>query len=299
MNITIKHVDAFTDTPLHGNPAGVVLHGEGLTDAMMLGIAQEMALSETAFLLPPTANGADVRLRWFTPVNEVPLCGHATVATFHAVAEEKLYGTADQARRDFRVETRSGILPVAVVRGSPGATIHFGLPIPAFQPGFQFRDEVLLMLNLNGRELDAALPIMVDRHLYVPVINRRVLFDLRPDFSAVFAIQRRHNMGGVCVFTTDVVDAGSAVHSRFYCPADGINEDPVTGSANGPLGAYLFEQGVVTAQGDSVSMVGEQGDAIGRGGRVKIALRLSAGKIAGVEISGRAVTVFTTQMRLR
>jgi len=180
-------------------------------------------LPETAFLLPPTANGADLRLRWFTPANEVPLCGHATVATFHAVAEERLHGTAEHARRDFRVETRSGILPVAVVQGSPGATIHFGLPVPSFQPGFQLRDEVLLMLKLNGRELDAVLPIMVDRYVYVPVINRRVLFDLTPDYSAIFAFQRRHNIGGVCVFTTDVVDAGSAVHSRFYSPSDGIN----------------------------------------------------------------------------
>jgi PhzF family phenazine biosynthesis protein len=308
MDITIKQVDAFTDSPLQGNPAAVVLHGEGLTDAMMQSIAQEMALSETAFLLPPTANGADLRLRWFTPGAEVPLCGHATVATFHAVAEERLHGTAEQARRAFRVETRSGILPVTVVQSAqgppgaqsgPGATVHFGLPVPHFQPAFQHRENILLALNLNARELDPSLPIVVDRYVYVPVLDRRTLFALKPDFSAIDAFQRRNNVGGICVFTTDVVDPGSAVHSRFFCPADGINEDPVTGSANGPLGVYLFEQGVVAAKGESLSMIGEQGDAIGRRGRVTISLRLAAGKVSAVEISGRAVTVFTTKMRLR
>jgi trans-2,3-dihydro-3-hydroxyanthranilate isomerase len=299
MTITIKHVDAFTDTPLQGNPAGVVLHGEGLTDAMMQGIASEMALSETAFLLPPTATGADVRLRWFTPVNEVRLCGHATVATFHAVAEERLHGTGGQARKALRVETRSGILPVAVDRDKDGTTVHFGLPLPRFRPGYQHRDAVLTILQLNGRELDPALPILVDDYLYVPVLDRRVLFGVHPDFSALDAFQRRHKIGGVCVFTTETVDRESAVHSRFFCPAEGINEDPVTGSANGPLGVYLFEQNLVRAQGESLSIIGEQGDAIGRRGRVKITLGLQSGKVSGLQISGRAVTVFTTEMRVR
>lgn len=299
MIISIKQVDAFTDTPLQGNPAAVVLHAEGLTDAMMQGIAQEMALSETAFLLPPTATGADLRLRWFTPANEVALCGHATVATFHAVAEERLHGTGEQARRNFRVETRSGILPVAVHKETSGTTVHFGLPVPNFRPGYQHRDAVLSMLKLNGRELDPVLPILLDAYLYVPVIDRRVLFAVNPDYTALDAFQRRHKIGGICLFTTDTVDRESAVHSRFFCPAEGINEDPVTGSANGPLGAYLYEQGLVKPQGDRVSLTGEQGDAIGRKGRVKITLEVAGGKVAKVEISGRAVTVFTTEMRLR
>jgi PhzF family phenazine biosynthesis protein len=276
-----------------------VLHAEGLTDAMMQGIAEEMALSETAFLLPPTATGADLRLRWFTPSNEVALCGHATIATFHAVSEEHLYGTGEQARRMFHVETRSGILPVAVQQGTGGATIHFGLPVAYFQQGHQHRDTVLSMLNLHGRELDPVLPILVDKHLYVPVVDRGVLFAVHPDYSAVDAFQRRHQIGGICLFTTDTVDRESAVHSRFFCPAEGINEDPVTGSANGPLGVYLFEQGLIKTQGGSVSIIGEQGDAIGRRGRVKITLEIAGGKVSKVEISGRAVTVFTTEMRVR
>jgi PhzF family phenazine biosynthesis protein len=299
MNITVKQIDAFTDVPMQGNPAGVVLHGEGLTDPMMQAIACEMAVSETAFLLPPTATGADVRLRWFTTTGEVPLCGHATVATFHAVAEERLFGTGEQTRRLLRVETRSGILPVAVAPEQQGTRIHLGLPLPRFRPGYQHRDAVLSMLHINGRELDPTLPIMEDHYLYVPVLDRRVLFGLHPDYSAVDAFQRRHQFGGVCVFTTDVVERESAVHSRFFCPAEGINEDPVTGSANGPLGVYLVEQGILRSQSENLSVVGEQGDAIGRRGRVRIGLGLSGGRVSKLEISGRAVTVFTTEMRIR
>jgi len=155
------------------------------------------------------------------------------------------------------------------------------------------------MLNLNGRELDPVLPILLEHYLYVPVIERRALFALRPDYSALDAFQRRHQIGGICVFTTDTVDRESAVHSRFFCPAEGINEDPVTGSANGPLGVYLFEQGLVKPQGESASIIGEQGDAIGRRGRVRITLEIAGGKVSQVEISGRAVTVFTTEMRVR
>jgi PhzF family phenazine biosynthesis protein len=297
--ISVKHVDAFTDAPMQGNPAGVVLRGDGLTDGMMQGIAAEMSLPETAFVLPPTATGADMRLRWFTPVNEVPLCGHATVAAFHAIAEEGLHGTGEHPCRAFRVETRSGILPVTVERDTAKTTVCFGLPLPHFRPGYHHRDAVLTMLQLNGRELDPTLPIMVDKYLYVPVLDRRVLFGLHPDMAGVDAFQRRHQIGGICVFTTDTVEKNSVMHSRFFCPADGVNEDVVTGSANGPLGVYLVEQGVVRTQTQNVAITGEQGDCLGRRGRVNVTLGVKAGKVVQVEISGRAVTMFTAEMRLR
>jgi PhzF family phenazine biosynthesis protein len=159
---------------------------------------QEIAqrwLSETAFLLPPTATGADLRLRWFTPASEVPLCGHATIATFNAVAEERLHGTGEQARKNFRVETRSGILPVLVERGTRGTTVHFGLPIPRFQPGHHHCDAVLAMLRLNGRDLHPALPILSDKYLYVPVVDRRYCSGAS-DFSAIDAFAHHHF--GIC-----------------------------------------------------------------------------------------------------
>ena len=92
MKISIRQVDTFTQLPLTGNPAGVVLGGEGLADKQMQMIAREMSVPETAFVLPPTIPDADLRIRWFTPTVEVPLCGHATVASFHVLAHDGLQG---------------------------------------------------------------------------------------------------------------------------------------------------------------------------------------------------------------
>jgi trans-2,3-dihydro-3-hydroxyanthranilate isomerase len=299
MQIGIKQVDAFTDIPLTGNPAGVVLHAEGLTDREMQAIAAEMALSETAFLLPPTSGDADVRLRWFTTTKEVPLCGHATIATFHAMAEEGEHGTDRAGETAFRVETRSGILPVCVDKGAAGITVHFGLLVAKFRPASVYTAEALRTLNLDAAALRKDLPVLADEYLYIPLTALRTLFDLHPDFTGMSAFLTKHNFGGICAFTTETVDAGSAVHSRFFAPSWGINEDPVTGSANGPLGVYLFERGIISAPAGEVTVIGEQGDAIGRRGRVAITVTGAGSKVTAVEIAGRAVTVFSTELRVR
>ena len=88
----IKHVDAFTTEQFSGNPAGVVLDARELNEKAMQNVARELNLSETAFILPPTVKSADIQIRWFTPAAEVPLCGHATIASFHALAESGMYG---------------------------------------------------------------------------------------------------------------------------------------------------------------------------------------------------------------
>ncbi|MDH3252028.1 MAG: PhzF family phenazine biosynthesis isomerase, partial [Ignavibacteria bacterium] len=112
----IRQVDAFTDVPHTGNPAGVVTRADGLTDVQMQSIAREMALSETVFVLSPTLPSADLRIRWFTPKCEVRLCGHATIAAFHALAEDGMSGMDRVGSHRFTVETLSGVLPVTVER---------------------------------------------------------------------------------------------------------------------------------------------------------------------------------------
>ena len=107
MKIRLKHIDAFTDTPLTGNPAGVVVNAEGLTDQQMQKVAFEVAASETAFILPAETPDAQLRIRWFTPTAEVPLCGHATVASFHALAEEGMFGMEKAGNYKFNLETKS------------------------------------------------------------------------------------------------------------------------------------------------------------------------------------------------
>ena len=296
MKVSVKKVDAFTETPLTGNPAGVLLDAAGLTPEQMQLIAREMAVSETAFVLPPSVSTADVRIRWFTPTVEDALCGHATIAAFHTLAEEGMYGMKGVGTFNFNLETKSGVLPVSVEKTRDGITTFLGLPLPEFTRAGQYKLDVMRILNLALEDFENRMPIVMDRYLFVPVRRLHTLFALRPNLFAMAQFLTNRNLHGVSVFTTETVDRGSAVHSRFFAPNDGINEDPVTGSANGPLGVYLFERGEVEPSGEKVTLVGEQGDAIGRRGRVLIKLTTAADRVLTIQVGGRAVVVLEGEL---
>lgn len=296
MKISIKQVDAFTETPLTGNPAGVVIGGEGLSERQMQMIAREMSVPETAFILPPTVPGAQLRIRWFTPTVEIPLCGHATVASFHALAEDGKYGMENPGSYAFSLETKSGVLPVSVEKTRDGIDVLFGLTLPEFVRAGQYKLDVMRILNITLEEFENRMPIVVTNYLYVPIRRLHTIFSMKPNFFAMSQFLSNRNLSGLCVFTTETVDKGSHVHSRFFAPTVGINEDPVTGSANGPLGAYLFERGEVEPVGGAVTIIGEQGDVIGRKGRVTIKLAVQGTQVTSVQIGGRAVTVVEGEM---
>src|SRR5262249_637685 len=116
--IRIKHINAFTTRPFRGNPAAVVTRADALTEGQMQRIAREMNLAETAFVLKPSRPPADLTLRWFTPTTEVNFCGHGTIASFHALAEERRFRMGRPGQYSFKLETRSGVLPVSVRKGS-------------------------------------------------------------------------------------------------------------------------------------------------------------------------------------
>jgi PhzF family phenazine biosynthesis protein len=294
--IAIKQVDAFTETPLTGNPAGVVLNADGLSDQQMQVIAREMSVPETAFILSATTPSADLRIRWFSPQTEVPLCGHGTIASFHALAEEEMAGMVGRGRFSFNVETHSGILPVSVEKGVDGVDVLFGLNVPEFTRAGQHKLDVMRILNITLEEFENRRPIVAADYLYVPIRRLHSIFAMRPNFFAMSQFLTNRNLRGLCVFTTETVDRKSSVHSRFFAPTIGINEDPVTGSANGPLGVYLFEQGDIEPGGESVTIIGEQGDAISRKGRVLIQLAIRGTEVTGVRIGGRATTILDGTM---
>ena len=289
--VRLKQLDAFTDHPFAGNPAGVVLDAAGLTDESMQSVAREVNASETAFLLPPTTPAADIRIRWFTPAVEVGLCGHATIASFVALAEEQLYGMTGAGTFGFRLETKSGILPVEVRTSPPDVTVFFGLPVPEFERAGQWKLDLMQMLGVQSEDFEGRLPMVTAGYLYVPFRRLHVLFSMKPNFPALRQFLTNRRLGGLCVFTTETVDRSSAVHSRFFAPHLGIDEDPVTGSANGPLGVYLFERGLVEAPEGVLRIIGEQGDVIRRPGRVQIEIRIEEKRVTAVRIGGQAVTV--------
>jgi len=302
----VKHVDAFTTHPFAGNPAGVVVDARGLSENEMQLLAREKNLPETAFVLPPTVKGADLQIRWFTPSVEIALCGHATVASFHALAEEGMEGMSTQGQHYFKLQTKSGILSIRVEKNFQGTTVEFELPVPRFRRMNSLPAPVMKALGITATDIDKRFPVVLAEDLFVPLKKLKRLQSMTPDFAALKRATIKEKTRGLCLFTLETVEKTSAVHSRFFAPGVGINEDPVTGSANGPLGAYLCQ--FVQAKGVSfvsrqlpdgrLEMIGEQGFAIDRPGHVKIRVGCDGKKVRGVSIAGEAITVMNSIVTL-
>jgi PhzF family phenazine biosynthesis protein len=257
-NVDFFIVNAFTDHPFKGNPAGVVLDADDLPAATMQRIAAELKCSETAFVTPGTA--ADVNLRFFSPACEVDLCGHATVAAFHAMAATGLVRPGT-----FTMGTRAGILSIEV----GDSFVFMAQTPPQFKDVFLDKDDLAGALGVRPSSI-ADHPIeAVSTGLFslnVPIRERAAMQKMRPDPAKVRALCERVDVGSVFPFTFETVLPESFVHCRCFAPRLGVNEDPVTGTANGALGAYLYKHGLV----DGPRYRAEQGFELGRDGIVVV-----------------------------
>jgi PhzF family phenazine biosynthesis protein len=292
-----KKIDAFTDRAYTGNPAAVVMVADGLQDDEMQLIAREMNLSETAFLFSPTDKTYDLNLRWMTPAVEVDLCGHATIAAFHALAELGLYGLDAAGDHSFRVKTKSGVLPIHVYRDEKIIRVTMGLPVPTFEKYGGQKSDLCNAFSVPMELLDNSLPIWKanNGYVFIPFINREPLLKMKPDSEALKNLSAKHSVTAFCAFTTDTKYQTSAAHSRFFAPLWGVDEDPVTGSAQGPLACYLYQNGRVRGNG-KIPVTLEQGYEIARGGRVWAELTVEGDNIVELTISGYAVTVMDGQL---
>ena len=256
MTVKIYQVDAFTSTPFGGNPAGVCILQGPVPEEWMRNVAREMNLSETAFLLPQ-ADGYN--LRWFTPAVEVDLCGHATLASAHILWETGLLLPGQEAR----FYTRSGLLTAC----KAGSWIEMNFPAKPERPAKQ-------PAGLEDALGVKAKYIGVNQFDYLVVLeSEEAVRELAPDISRLESLPVR----GIIV-TSQAQTAGFDFVSRFFAPAVGIAEDPVTGSAHCCLAPYWSKQL------GKMEMTAYQ--ASSRGGIVKV--------LAGddrVILSGQACTV--------
>ena len=290
-------VDAFTTKPLTGNAAAVVVDADDLDPVIMQRIAREMNVSETAFVLQSTQ--ADWRLRWWTPTVEVPLCGHATVAACHALVEMgrvRVPGT-------YTIETAAGLLAVELEASDVApCRVWLDIPIPDWRASNLLPVAIANALQLDEDRLVAELmPMRGGDYMYIAVQSVADVLSLKPDFNALELLSATHDITGWVIFALDGISAESAVHLRFFAPALGIKEDPVTGSAQGPLGALLAGAGLLApnqADGFRLSYQAEQGDALSRPGRVLVDVTLDAeGVPVRSRIGGVAVTVLRGEFR--
>lgn len=293
--VRIFQVDAFTDTRFSGNPAGVVLHAELLTDAQMQAIARELNNGDTAFVLPPAASDHDIGVRFFTPRKEAPFVGHATLAVHTVLAR-----TAPLPSR--RQHGRTGIVEVRALPDSGGFSIRQPAPPLGRTLAAAELDHVLSLLGLAHDQLDPACPPRIagaaSTRLLLGVRDGNTLDAMRPQQAALAALSPQLGAQGYFVFTRNSRVAGCATEARMFCPALGIDEDPVSGNAHAMLGVYLVEHALVTSQGAVATFTGAQGMHVGRPGRVAVTVELDAGRPVAASIAGQAVVVFEAELRL-
>jgi PhzF family phenazine biosynthesis protein len=288
--LPFKQVDVFTQKPFLGNPVAVAIGAEGLVTEEMQRIAAWTNLSETTFVLPPSSERADYHLRIFTPKQELPFAGHPTVGSAHAVMES---GFAAPRSGKLHQECLAGLIELTIEETEIGKLILVQAPKP----------KVSLLTENTNRLLTTGLgaacdssnpPLRVDVGVVWLVVNMGdagVVATLKPDLDTLLEVSTETQAVGVTVFGRSN-DGHSALHVRSFAPALGVPEDPVCGSGNASVAAFLTHSGIVEQYGTEYAA--RQGTQVGRDGRV--AVRIDG---QSIQIGGYAVTCVDGSLRVR
>lgn len=286
--VRVFHYDAFSSKPNKGNPAGVVLDADGLTEKEMQDIAMKVGFNETSF--PMESDIADLRIRYFTPGHEMNLCGHATMATIHAL---KTRGLLD--KDELMIETGAGILPIKIhATAGPDIYITMKQAAPQFEAFNGDKAGLASSLGLDIEDLESELPIVYGSTglwtLLVPVKERSSFKRMKANNSLFPQLLKEMPRASVHPFCLETYDNDAHMHARhFSSPFSGTLEDPVTGTASGVMGAY-YAKYIKDDLEDEVQLLIEQGHEIGKDGRVHVTATKNDGTY-DIEITGNAVYV--------
>ncbi len=294
----VHQIDAFTRVKFTGNPAGVVLDADALTDAQMLAIARELNNADTAFVLKADGPDHDLRVRFFTPRTEAAFVGHASVAA-HYVLSSAAGGTPR-----LRQKSRAGVVEIEIRGTDAQRRIAIRQSAPPVGREVNDRERLAVMdaLALASADLDLHCPVKVvgagGTRLMVGVRGPEQLRQLKPDLSRLTTLSAQLGAQGFFVFTLAPELPDVLTESRMFCPALGIAEDPVSGNAHGMLGVYLARHGLLGPAGGNLKFAGAQGHHVNRPGRVEIELEYQENAVTGVWIVGQATAIFETQISL-
>jgi PhzF family phenazine biosynthesis protein len=295
----LYQIDSFTKEKFIGNPAGVITNADGLTDYEMQKIARELNNSETAFIFSSNSNEYDIHIRFFTPTNEVPICGHATIAAHYARAIENGLDTSRVYHK-----TGAGILPVDIIKENENykivmtqGKIEFGTTIDESN-----KKELLSALNIKNNDLleNYEIEIVSTGHskVMVGIKSTDILNTIRPDYDKLSRLSKIIKCNGYYVFTVNSQDSDILIQGRMFAPAIGINEDPVTGNANGPLGAYLVHHNLIKHNNSLFKFKAKQGEAMKRPGIIEVEVKIEDKEPIEVKVSGKAVIVFQSEITI-
>lgn len=290
-------VDVFTDIPFGGNQLAVVEGRNDLSTETMQKIARELNLSETVFVFPPQKSDNTRKLRIFTPQMELPMAGHPTIGAAYVLTSSDRVPT-EEGQNEFVFEEEVGEIPVTVLK-EVGRIVKVEMkqPLPVFSEKLENRKLAAELLSLAETDIHAGLPVQSVSSgvpfLFIPVRSlqaiRRIQFRLdvweqhfkgRPNYQHIFA------------FTAETESTQASVHGRMFAPAMGISEDPATGAASGPLGAYLVKNKILSnAENGIYRITSEQGFEMGRPSFIDITVHGTPEKITEVKIGGNSVTI--------
>ncbi len=281
MLIKVFTMNSFAKTQGGGNPAAIVLDANNLSDNQMQKLAEKIGFSETAFITKSEC--ADFKVRFFTPVEEVDLCGHATVGAFYLMAERGILMPGVYSQ-----ETRAGVLDVEVMDDH---LIMMDQAIPCFYEVVD-KAEIADSLNLTIEELaEDILPQIVStgmRDIMVPIRSLEILNRTVPDMMKVAEVSRKYNTIGYHLFTLETL--GGTAHCRNLAPLYGIPEESACGTANGALSSYLTHHGKLSMD-QAKNIVMEQGYTMKMPSEILASVEMANGEIIRVRVGGKAIDI--------
>ena len=289
--INVFHYDAFTNKPNMGNPAGIVLDADGLTEEEMQRIAEKVGFNETTFVL--SSEVADIRMRYFTPGFEMDLCGHGTVGTIFALRERGLL----EEKASLTIETKAGILPIQIGVNENGETfIKMRQAAPQFKEFTGSKEELAQSIGLEVNDLDVSLPIVYGSTgnwtVIVPVKNLDVCERMKPNNEVFPSVLKEIPNASIHPVCLETYDEQAKMHGRHFSSAyAGTIEDPVTGTASGVMGAY-YATYVEKDVDHEMELIVEQGQEIHKDGRVTVYVTKDVeNEKLQIDIAGTAVYV--------
>jgi len=291
MEVKIYQVDAFTSVAFGGNPAGVVLDAKGISQENMHKIAKEMNLSETAFIIP--IDQYNYRVRFFTPVDEVNLCGHATIASFYTLAYKGYLPLIDNGTITVYQETKAGKLPVDVYY-KDGKVDKIVMEQSTPKDLGEVKDIELLLdcFNISLEDVGIGDKLVVPRivstglpDILLPINKKDRLDNLKVDFHKLSILSKKLNVIGVHAFYLPQLNSDK-VYTRNFAPVVGINEEAATGTSNGALLYFLKKEGYIERK----EILSFQGESLNRPSVIHCMIDQVEGKYS-VKVGGRAKIV--------
>ena len=290
MELVYYITDVFTEKPFGGNQLAVFPHARGIDESLLQQIAREFNFSETSFVFPPDHPENDCKLRIFTPAIEVPTAGHPTIGTAFILLSEGILSPHHQGSAVF--EEKVGEIQISYSqRNGVYRDIGMTQPLPVFGRIHNNLDTIASILSLQVSDMDDRYPVQSvscgNNFLFVPLKRMDDMAGIKLRTDILEKHRGELDSTELYVFSTQTLHPGSTTHGRMFAPLFGIAEDPVTGSASGPLGCYLVHHGM----SDGKAIICEQGFEMGRPGIVHVNIENAGGKIKSVHVSGNAVKI--------